>query len=118
LRLARAISEKLLLNAIAHRDYSIAGGIEVYIFPSRLEVKSPGALLSTLTLENLYALEGSHESRNPFIAKVLRENKLMQELGEGMKRIFSLMAREDLLTPELYTNGLWFRVTLSQKTSP
>jgi ATP-dependent DNA helicase RecG len=105
-----------ILNAIAHRDYSIANAIEIYIFNDRIEIKSPGALISTLTVKNLYELEGSHESRNALIARVLRENKLMRELGEGMKRIFGLMQEQELEKPELYSNGLWFRVTLSNKT--
>jgi ATP-dependent DNA helicase RecG len=105
-----------ILNAIAHRDYSITNAIEIFIFDDRMEIKSPGALISTLTLKNLYELEGSHESRNSLIARVLRENKLMRELGEGMKRIFSLMQEQELSKPELYSNGLWFRVTLSNKT--
>ncbi len=105
-----------ILNAIAHRDYSIANAIEIFIFNDRMEIKSPGALISTLTIKNLYDLEGSHESRNSLIARVLRENKLMRELGEGMKRIFSLMQEQELQKPELYSNGLWFRVTLSNKT--
>jgi ATP-dependent DNA helicase RecG len=105
-----------ILNAIAHRDYSIANAIEIYIFNDRMEIKSPGALLSTLTIKNLYELEGSHESRNSLIGRVLRENKLMRELGEGMKRIFSLMKEQEFVKPELYSNGLWFRVTLSNKT--
>lgn len=106
-----------LLNAIAHRDYSIANAIEIYIFNNRMEIKSPGALISTLTIKNLYQLEGSHESRNALIAKVLRENKLMRELGEGMKRIFGVMEEKALGKPELYSNGLWFRVTLSEKSN-
>ncbi len=105
-----------ILNAIAHRDYSITNAIEIYIFNDRMEIKSPGALISTLTVKNLYELEGSHESRNSLIARVLRENKLMRELGEGMKRIFTLMKEQELQKPELYSNGLWFRVTLSNKT--
>jgi ATP-dependent DNA helicase RecG len=105
-----------ILNAIAHRDYSIINPIEIYIFNDRMEIKSPGALISTLTIKNLYELEGSHESRNSLIARVLRENQLMRELGEGMKRIFSLMQEQELQKPELYSNGLWFRVTLSNKT--
>jgi ATP-dependent DNA helicase RecG len=81
-----------------------------------MEIKSPGALISTLTIKNLYELEGSHESRNSLIAKVLRENNLMRELGEGMKRIFGLMQEQKFEKPELYSNGLWFRVTLYNKT--
>lgn len=105
-----------ILNAIAHRDYNITNAIEIFIFDDRMEIKSPGALLSTLTIKNLYELEGSHESRNSLIARVLRENNLMRELGEGMKRIFGLMRAQELEKPLLYSNGLWFRVTLSNKT--
>ncbi len=105
-----------ILNAIAHRDYSTHNGIEIFIFDDRIEIKSPGALLSTISLENLYELEGSHESRNALIARVLRENNLMRELGEGMKRIFVSMNEKELQRPDLYSNGLWFRVSLSNKT--
>lgn len=105
--------KEAVLNAIVHRDYSIQNGIEIYIFDNRIEIKSPGALLSTITVKNLYELDGVHESRNPLIARVLKENKLMRELGEGMKRIFSLMNENDLERPVLYSNGSWFKVTLS-----
>jgi ATP-dependent DNA helicase RecG len=102
-----------ILNAIAHRDYSISNAIEIYIFDDRMEIKSPGALISTLTVNDLYELEGSHESRNALIARVLRENNLMRELGEGMKRIFELMQEQQLQKPKLYSNSIWFKVTLS-----
>jgi ATP-dependent DNA helicase RecG len=105
--------KETVLNAIVHRDYFIQNGIEIYIFDNRIEIKSPGALLSTITIKNLYELEGAHESRNPLIARILKENKLMRELGEGMKRIFSLMNENELERPILYSNGSWFKVTLS-----
>ena len=101
-----------ILNAIAHRDYSISNAIEIFIFNKRIEIKSPGPLISNLTIKDLYELEGSHESRNALIARVLRESKLMRELGEGMKRIFELMADNHYPKPELYSNGQWFRVSL------
>lgn len=104
-----------ILNAIAHRDYSIGNAIEIYIFDDRIEIKSPGPLISTLTVKNLYELEGAHESRNSLISRVLRENKWMRELGEGMKRIFSLMEEQLLEKPVLYSNGIWFSVSLSNK---
>lgn len=101
-----------LLNAIAHRDYCSANGIEVHIFDDRMTIKSPGALLSTLTIEDLKALDNRHESRNVNIAKTLKDNKLMREMGEGMKRIFTLMQENELKKPELYSNTVWFSVTL------
>ncbi|MFO1520800.1 MAG: hypothetical protein U1G05_01945 [Kiritimatiellia bacterium] len=34
---------KRLVNAVAHRDYSIRGmGIEVWMFDDRMEIRSPG----------------------------------------------------------------------------
>ena len=107
--------KEALLNAIAHRDYSIQNGIEIYIYDNSIEIKSPGTLLSTLSVKNLYELEGAHESRNPLIARVLRENKLMRELGEGMRRIFDAMYETEFERPALYSNGVWFSITLSRK---
>lgn len=110
-------AREAVLNAVAHRDYSTSNAIEVYFFHNRMEIKSPGALLSNLTIKNLYELEGSHESRNSLIARVFRENQLMRELGEGMKRMFALMQAQGMSRPELYSNGLWFRVTFMAKAT-
>ena len=32
-----------LVNAIAHRDYSVHNGVDVFIFDNRMEIKNPGA---------------------------------------------------------------------------
>ena len=109
-------SREALINAIAHRDYHIQNGIEIFIFDDRMEIKSPGALLSTLTIASLEELQGAHESRNVLIAKVLRENEYMRELGEGIKRIFELMEENELSKPKLYSNSTWFSVALSHKS--
>jgi ATP-dependent DNA helicase RecG len=105
-----------ILNAIAHRDYHNSNGIEVHIFNDRMEFKSPGALLSTITVEDLEALDNRHESRNAKIALVLKTSKLMREMGEGMKRIFNLMEEFELQRPRLYSNTVWFVVTLVNKS--
>jgi len=105
-----------LINAIAHRDYVIQNGIDVFIFNDRMEIRSPGALLSTLSIPDLESLTGSHESRNPFITRVLRENKFMRELGEGLKRIYNLMEENDLERPTLTSDGTSFTITLPHKS--
>jgi ATP-dependent DNA helicase RecG len=105
-----------LLNAIAHRDYYNSNGIEIHIFNDRMEIKSPGALLSTLTIHDLEALDNRHESRNAKIAYTLKVSKLMREMGEGMKRIFTLMQQSELQKPKLYSNTVWFTVTLFNKS--
>lgn len=45
---------EIIVNAIAHRDYSITGtSIQVRIFDDRLEVESPGGLPGIVTVENI-----------------------------------------------------------------
>ncbi|MEO0897148.1 MAG: ATP-binding protein [Bacteroidota bacterium] len=88
-----------LVNAITHRDYSLSNGIEFYIYSDRLELVSPGRLLSTITLESIRNQEGLHESRNTNIANTLREHKIVRELGEGMRRIFSVLEKNELEPP-------------------
>lgn len=105
-----------LVNAIAHRDYSIQNGIDVFIFDDRMEIRNPGALLSNLTIGDLVELQGAHESRNAFVARVLRENKFMRELGEGMKRMFESMEENELQKPSLYSDPTSFGVTLTKKS--
>jgi ATP-dependent DNA helicase RecG len=105
-----------LINAIAHRDYSSQSGIEIYIFDDRMEIRNPGALLSTLSVESLNNLEGTHESRNALVARVLRENRYMRELGEGVRRMFELMEQSELDSPKFYSNTTSFRVTLHSRS--
>jgi ATP-dependent DNA helicase RecG len=105
-----------LINAIAHRDYSIEGrGIEVYVFNDRLEIQSPGELLSAIKVADLESLKGVHQSRNSNVAKALREIGYMRELGEGIRRIVDLMKNNDLEAPHFESKNKSFKVILSQK---
>ena len=105
-----------LINAITHRDYSLEGrGIEIRIFTDRLEVLSPGKLLSKLTIEDLKELKGAHETRNAYIARVLREFGYIRELGEGIRRMFELMKSNELVEPEISSPNKSFIVTLFYK---
>jgi len=101
-----------LINAITHRDYSLEGrGIEIKIFDDRLEILSPGKLLSSLSIYDLEELKGVHQSRNTYIARVLREFGYVRELGEGIKRIFELMESNDLKKPKIESPNKSFIVT-------
>lgn len=109
--------QEAIINAIAHRDYSAEGrGIEVFIFDDRLEIKSPGMLLSTISLDDIYNEKGVHESRNALIARVLREKGFMRELGEGMMRIFSLFKKNELAMPDLFSENDNFIIELHHKS--
>lgn len=106
-----------LLNAIVHRNYSIEGrGIEVTIYQDRLEILSPGMVLSTISLDDIRTLKGVHESRNPLIARVLREVGLIREMGEGIRRMFNVMRSSALAEPEIDSDTIGFSVTLFHKS--
>lgn len=105
-----------LINAITHRDYSLEGrGVEIRIFDDRLEVLSPGKLLSKLTIEDLKELKGAHETRNTYISRVLREYGYIRELGEGIRRMFDLMNKNELVPPKIESPNKSFIVTLFYK---
>ena len=111
-----AACRETLVNAIAHRDYSVEGrGIEVRVYTDRLEIQNPGGLLSSVNIDDLRKLTGVHQSRNSLVARVLRETGFMRELGEGMRRIFDAMKRSEFTPPELASDKETFAVTLHHK---
>lgn len=111
-----AACREALINAIAHRDYSIEGrGIEVHVYEDRLTIASPGGLLASIRIEDLKNQKGVHQSRNTFVSRVLREVGYMRELGEGMRRIHELMTLNDLTPPELHAEPDAFSISLQHR---
>jgi len=105
--------QEAIVNAVAHRDYRLYGiGIEVHLFDDRMEIWSPGELVEPVTLERLNRRERVHVSRNPRIVRVLVAFGYMRELGEGIPRMFEVMEREGLRSPEFRLEGGRFVVTL------
>ncbi|PCE33296.1 ATP-binding protein [Burkholderia ubonensis] len=105
-----------VLNSIAHRDYADEGrGTEIYIFDNNLEIRNPGPLLTTIRMEDIVGKKGVHQSRNTYVARVLRELGYMRELGEGMRRIYDLMHSNELAPPKLASAPEGFSITLTNK---
>ena len=86
----RAVFEALV-NAVAHRDYSMAGArVRLHLFGDRLELHVPGALANTLTPESLHLRQAS---RNELIVSLLARcaassgvgrTRLMDRRGDGV----------------------------------
>lgn len=87
----RAIFEALV-NAVAHRDYSIQGSkIRLFIFSDRMELYSPGSLPNTLTVDSLPLRQST---RNELVASLLAKcpvdgpglgrGRMMDKRGEGV----------------------------------
>jgi ATP-dependent DNA helicase RecG len=105
----KAVRE-LVVNAVAHRDYSIWGdGIRLYLFSDRLEITSPGGLPGPVTVDNIV---DERFSRNSAIVQVLSDMGFIERLGYGVDRVIALMRENDLPEPQFSETAGGFRVTL------
>ena len=105
-----AVVREAIVNAVAHRDYSIRGeGIRLLMFSDRLEVYSPGRLPGHVTLENLLV---ERYSRNEALVAVLSDLGYIERLGYGIDRMMAAMAGLGLPPPEFAETAAGFQVTL------
>jgi ATP-dependent DNA helicase RecG len=88
-----------VVNAVAHRDYSIYGSkIRLHLFSDRLEIFSPGSIPNTLTVDSLSERQSA---RNELLSSLLarcsmninaigsQRNFIMDKRGEGVPIILS-----------------------------
>ena len=110
--------QEALLNAIAHRDYSIQGNcIEVWLFDDRMEVVSPGGLLPELDLQELLSRKRVHCSRNPRLMRTLVDLGLTRDQGEGIPRMFAEMEDAFLPAPRIEPTARDVSVVLGNTTT-
>ena len=76
-----------LVNACAHRDYTLHSPIRLLIFDDRIEIRSPGQLPNSVTVEALPL--GIHVLRNPIIYNVCLRMGLVTDAGSGIPRIIA-----------------------------
>lgn len=104
---------ELIVNAVAHRDYSIKGtDIQVKMFDDHFTVESPGILPGMVKISNIREF---HFSRNPKIVELLNEYDLVKEFGEGVDRIYRDMAQAGLPEPEYRQSDFMLYATLKNK---
>lgn len=88
-----------VVNAVAHRDYSIYGSkIRLHLFSDRLEIFSPGEIPNTMTIESISERQSA---RNELISSLLarcpmnvdaigsQRNFIMDKRGEGVPIIIT-----------------------------
>lgn len=73
-----------LVNAKAHRDWTLPPETEVAAYADRLEITSPGPLTNSMTVEKLLA--GQRSPRNPQHVDVLRDYGYVDARGMGVRR--------------------------------
>ena len=81
---ARALREALV-NAVAHRDYSLNGPILINIFEDKIEFISVGALVNDLALDDM--MLGVSRPRNVNLSSAFIKLGLAEGWGSGIRNI-------------------------------
>jgi ATP-dependent DNA helicase RecG len=79
-----------IVNAVAHRDYTISAPVRVFVFKDRVEFRTPGKLPNSVTIESM-KIGGAHVLRNPTIYNLLAKMGLVTDIGSGVLRIIKLV---------------------------
>lgn len=73
-----------IVNAVAHRDYSMSGSkVRLRLFEDRLEIYSPGTLINTMTTDSLPYRQAA---RNEILTSLLSRCAVPQARRDYMKR--------------------------------
>lgn len=91
---------ELVANALIHQDLSArAGGPVIELFSDRLQITNPG--LSIVPLDRI--IDAPSRSRNPRLAKLMRDLALCEERGSGVDRAIEAI-EQSLLPPPLFAS--------------
>ena len=107
------VVREAIVNAVAHRDYTSSGSVQVMLFSDRLEVWNPGTLPPSLTLAQLRQPHGSVPG-NPLLAEPLYLAQYIERMGTGTGDMIERCRKAGLPEPEFkLTDG--FVTTLSRQ---
>ena len=106
-----AVIREAVVNAVAHRDYTAAGAIQVSVFADRVEVWNPGVLPASLTTESLRHPHGSI-ARNPRLCDVLFLARYVEKYGTGTLMMIRESLAHNLPEPDFVQRGGEFTIAL------
>ncbi len=112
-----------LVNAVAHRDYSITGSkIRLFLFSDRVEIYSPGALPNTLTIETMaYRVFTRNQLLVTFLSRMASQrtgNAYIESRGEGVRKILDGSEAHAGRRPVYELFGDELRLTIWARPSP
>jgi len=93
-----------IVNAIAHRDYTLSSNVQVRIFEDRIEIWNPGKLPLGWTVKKL---KQKHESvpKNPLLFKQLFWVKYVEDVGGGTLDMINECKKWGIPEPEFEDTG-------------
>ena len=113
-----AAVEEAIVNGLIHRDYlEIGSEVHIDMFDDRLEVYSPGGMVSGELIQSLDTRAVASKRRNPVIADLFQRLSLMERRGSGFGKIldayqFESEKRGRTVVPQFRSSPSEFHVIL------
>jgi ATP-dependent DNA helicase RecG len=107
----RAIREAII-NAVAHRNYTINADVKIFHYPDRFEIKNPGGLLPGVDLT-----DPEHIPRNPALSNLLYDTGYIERYGFGIRMIHDEVDRNPLCSVEFKSSSATFTVIFRKEMS-
>jgi len=107
------VIREAVLNAIAHRDYTITSEAVVKQYPNKITITNPGGFPKGVTIENILTVSSTPRSR--LMTEILEKTGLVERSGQGVDKIFSITLSEGKAEPD-YKNSDMFQVSLILRT--
>ena len=114
------VVDEAIVNAVAHRDYAIAGSkIRLFLFADRLELYSPGKLPNTITIDDMaYRTFTRNQLLVNFLSRIRSKRTgqvFLESRGEGVRKILEDGEAHSGRRPKYELFGDELRLTLWAK---
>jgi ATP-dependent DNA helicase RecG len=107
-----SILREAVVNALVHRDYSIEGAkSSLEIDNDKIVIKSPGAPVPSISLQQLNTFRAPSISRNPILTYVFNLMDYMEETGFGMRTFKEMTEKYRLPLPEYTFTDPFLKLT-------
>ena len=93
-----------LVNALAHRDYTVSAPVRLLIYDDRVEVRTPGGLPNMVTIAAI-KLGAAHVLRNPTVYTLFSRLGLVTGIGSGVYRTIQLVRAATGREPDIDLQG-------------
>ena len=102
-----------VINALVHRDYDLDGATcHLMVTADTITVRSPGAPLIPVTVEQMQAFTAPMYNRNPKLQFAFGGAKLVEGRGFGMRTFGEAAAKHGLPVPKYAFDGLYLNLTI------
>lgn len=107
----RALRE-VIINAVAHRNYTIQADIRIFIYKDKIEIRSPGGLLPGVNLN-----DPEHIPRNPSLSHLLYDTGFIERYGYGIRMVHDEVKKHSRCTIQFHSTTGGF-IAIFRKTLP